>query len=498
MKQTLKKLLAYDKLYDSIKTSFFYQSYKKYRAKIANSLYDNPSKDFFVIWITGTNGKTTTVNILHKILNDNVAPTVAISTATIKIWNEVLANEKKMTSLDNFDLQSLLATAKQKGCKIAILEVSSHGLEQARFEGIKFDFAVLTNITQDHLDYHGNMESYAEAKKKLFKYVLQNWKENKYAAICVDDRYGKKRFEEMAFDKKVSFSLQNSSVLKATHIQEGLEGTYFEFSYLGQKYNGTTQLIGSYNIANILAALSVSTEIGLEIPLALKSVENFPGVSWRMEPVYTAQGVKYYVDFAHTPDGIEKTLAFAQKNKGNGKLIAVCWAPGNRDKEKRPIMGDIALQYADTAIFTDDDPDTENRLKILDNMSKNVQSTFLADEKEAFIIPERWYAIKFATEIARPGDVVVLAGKGHETVQLTNFGKREWNDKKNLITLLQSQGKTLLNSKEIKKQYLIELKNRTNPNHITPEQYLHEGDDTQKISHQTPIPQQTSGMFKSI
>jgi len=160
-----------------------------------------------------------------------------------------------------------------------------------------------------------------------------------------------------------------------------------------------------------------------------------------MEAVYTTEGVKYYVDFAHTPDGLEKMLTFAKKNKGNGKLITVCGAPGNRDKEKRPMMGDIALQCADVVIFTDDDPDTENRLKILNDMSKNIQSTFLSGEKEAFIIPERRYAIKFATEIAQAGDVVVLAGKGHETVQLTNFGKRERNDKKSLISLLQSQGK---------------------------------------------------------
>jgi len=166
-----------------------------------------------------------------------------------------------MTALDNFDLQSLIATAKERGCKIAVIEVSSHGLEQARFEGIKFDFAVLTNITRDHLDYHGTMENYANSKKKLFKYVLANGKEKKYAAICVDGRYGKKRFEEMAFDKKISFSLKASSVLKATHIEEGLEGTYFEFSYLGQKFSGTTQLIGSYNVENILATLAVSSEI---------------------------------------------------------------------------------------------------------------------------------------------------------------------------------------------------------------------------------------------
>jgi len=260
-KDTIKQLIAYDKLYDSVKTSFFYQAYKKYRAALADKLYDSPSKDFFVIGVTGTNGKTTTVNILHNILNDHVAPTVAISTATIKIGNEDLVNEKKMTSLDNFDLQSLLATAKERGCKIAIIEVSSHGLDQRRFEGITFDFAVLTNITREHIDYHGSMNNYVETKKQLFKYVLANWKENKYAAFSVDDRYGKKRFEEMAFDKKVSFSLQSSAILKATRIEEHLEGTYFEFSYLGQKYSGTTQLIGSYNVSNILAALAVSTEI---------------------------------------------------------------------------------------------------------------------------------------------------------------------------------------------------------------------------------------------
>jgi UDP-N-acetylmuramoyl-L-alanyl-D-glutamate--2,6-diaminopimelate ligase len=121
-----------------------------------------------------------------------------------------------------------------------------------------------------------------------------------------------------------------------------------------------------------------------------------------MEPVYTAEGVKYYVDFAHTPDGLEKTLAFAAQNKQKGKLIAVCGAPGNRDKEKRPVMGDIALKYADIAIITDDDPDSENRLRILNDMTKNIQTVFIPEEKEAFIIPERYYAIKFATETAKP------------------------------------------------------------------------------------------------
>jgi hypothetical protein len=214
-----------------------------------------------------------------------------------------------------------------------------------------------------------------------------------------------------------------------------------------------------------------------------------------MEPVYTSEGVKYYVDFAHTPDGLEKTLTFASKNKNNGKLIVVCGAPGNRDKEKRPLMGDIALSFADVTIITDDDPDTENRLKILNDMTKNLQSVFIPDEKELFIIPERTYAIKFATEIARPGDVVVFAGKGHELVQLTNFGKKARSDKKVLTEILQSQGKQILNTTVIKQQFLDELKNQKNPAHVTPAQYYATPSSVAQPTLQStvqPVPQRVS------
>lgn len=187
--------------------------------------------------------------------------------------------------------------------------------------------------------------------------------------------------------------------------------------------------------------------------------------------MYTAEGIKYYVDFAHTPDGLEKALTFANQNKNTGKLIVVCGAPGNRDKEKRPLMGEIAMKFADVLIVTDDDPDTENRLKILNDMTKTLQSVFLPDEKELFIIPERTYAIRLATEIAKPGDVVVLAGKGHELVQLTNFGKRAWSDKRVLTEILQAQGKQVLSMGGIQQQFLESLKEQHNPNHLTPEVY---------------------------
>jgi len=491
MKKIIKKLINYDKIYTSLKDSFLYQNYKKIRSKTASTLYENPSKDFFIIGVTWTNGKTTIVNLLHKILNDNLAPTVAISTATIKIGNQEMKNDKKMTSLDCFDLQSYLATAKANWCRIAVLETSSQGLDQSRFEWIRFDFAVLTNITQDHLDYHKTMDNYAEAKKKLFKNVLANWKEKKYAAICVDDKYGKKRFEEMAFDQKISYSLNNSAVIKATKIEEWLEWTYFEFSYLWQKYSGTTQLIWSYNICNILWAISVAAALWLQIDDALKSIEDFPGVAWRMDPIYT-DWVKYFVDFAHTPDGLEKTLDFAMNRKWNWRLITVCGAPGNRDKEKRPIMWDIAVQRSDITIFTDDDPDTENRFKILNEMSKPIQEKGYPKSKKVFIIPERKYALEFAADIAKPWDVVVCCGKWHEQVQLTNFGKRPRWEKDILSEILRKKWKTILNAQSIKKAHLQQIKSEKNQNHITVQQYY------QAWPKASTESADTSWMFKPI
>lgn len=180
MKSLIKKLIAYDKIYPMIQSSVFYHFFKKSQASFAAYLQGNPAKNFFIIGITGTNGKTTTVNLLHKILNDHLAPTVAVSTACLRIGSQKFANLKKMTSLDASDLQELLATAKNNGCKVAILEASSQGLDQHRFEGIEFDAAVLLNITHDHLDYHGTMDSYAESKKLLFKNVLNNSKQMKF------------------------------------------------------------------------------------------------------------------------------------------------------------------------------------------------------------------------------------------------------------------------------------------------------------------------------
>ena len=425
MKSLLKKILFYDKIYPVLKNSFIYQSRKRLNGQLANALYGNPSKDFFVIGVTGTNGKTTTVNLIHQILNDNVAKCVAVSTANILVGDQVVPNKKKMTSLDIFDLQSTLAMAKDSWCKIAVLETSSHGLDQYRFEGVEFDFGVLTNVTLDHLDYHGDMDSYIQAKKKLFDYVIKNTKKNKYASFPMDDKVGRQRFDEMPFDKKIGRSITGSSSLKAEKIHEKTDWTDFTVSYLGKDYPVAAHLLWSFNVYNILAALSVAVQIWVSMEAAIASVQKVVWVTGRMERI-EKNGVHCFVDFAHSPDALEKTLQYLSSIKWTNKLITVFWAPGLRDKGKRPIMGEVADQFADIIIATDDDPDTENRFTILQQLTQNIKKKVLG--KDLFIIPERKLAIKFALETAKAGDVILFAGKGHETVQLTNLGKRKWSD----------------------------------------------------------------------
>lgn len=431
MKKFIKKLIWYDKFYNFIKSSFIYQWRKRINGQIANMINWNPSKDFFIIWITGTNWKTTTANMLHKVLNELLAPTVMISTATIKIWNQTMINDKKMTSLDTYQLQSLLADAKAQWCKIAILETSSQGLDQFRFEWVKFDYAVLTNITKEHLDYHKDMTNYAKAKKNLFKYVLKNQKDTKYGSFPMDDKIGREWFDELAFDKKISFSIQGNSILKAENIIEWVDSTSFDIKYLWNSYPTTAKILGTYNIYNYLAALSVAIQIGLNLEKSINSLSEFEWVDGRMEKV-KHNWITYFVDFAHTPDALEKTLKFLHSIKWESRLILVFWAPGNRDKGKRPEMWRIWLQYADIAIATDDDPDTENRLSIIKQLIQEID-TKNNKEKKLFTLPEREFAVKFASKIARSWDIVMLAGKGHEPIQWTNFGTRVWNDKKELL-----------------------------------------------------------------
>ncbi len=420
---------------DILRKTIFYKLYKKSKAAFANAIYGSPSKNLFVVWVTGTDGKTTTVNLIHKVFNDNFGKTWLVSTVNIKAWEEELFNKTKMTSLDPLALQKILFDLKGKWCKSLILEVSSHGLDQQRFYGINFDMWVLTNITREHLDYHKNFEDYANTKKQLFKWISMNNKPQKYWVFPKDDAYGRQWLDEFVLDKEMDFGINISSSIKAENIVERPDGLSFDIKFLGNPYKVNSRLIWRFNVYNILTAISAGVLVGIPMNKIIKSIEKFEWLSWRMENVFF-NWVNYYIDFAHTPNGLESVLKALNDIKWKGKITVVFGAPGERDPFKRPVMGEIADHLADTVIVTDDDPAGENRYDIIKQIVKWVKRQ---EWDNFFVLPEREFAIRMAVKLSKPWDIVLLAGKWHEKVQLTNFGKRPWNDKDVLLSILEDQ-----------------------------------------------------------
>lgn len=413
------------RLSSSLRNNRLYIQYKKAKASAALSLYNNPAKDMFVIGITGTNGKTTTSFLIHHIFNSLVDKSFLIGTNEIKFGSESESNESKMTSPDASTLQSYLALAKEKWCKIAVLEVASHGIQQQRFHGIEFDMAVLSNITEEHLDYHKTMEDYANTKKKLFENVIKNHKPNKLAVLPKDDKYGKKWIEEMHFDRMMSYSILWSGTLKAENIQYTFENTSFDINYMGQLYPCTITMVGMHNVYNTLAAIGTWLIVWLDLTQMIDCLTTFQAPLGRMESL-VHNNIRYFIDFAHTPDGLEKTLSYLHSVKGSGRLLLLTGAMGDRDRFKRPLMGKIADQYADIIVLADEDPGDEPRLQIIQEVRAGIKRI---EWDWLYIIPDRSLAIKFITEIAQAGDLVMLAGKGHERVMCIPGGKIPRNER---------------------------------------------------------------------
>ncbi len=415
-------------LKDIARWSRFYYTYKKRKAQLAVQIYGNPSKDFFCIGVTGTNGKTTTTFMIHHIFNSLVDKAFLLGTNEIKYGTDAEVNTSKMTAPDPMIIQSLLAKAKTAWCKIAIMEVASHGIDQHRYDGIDFDMAILTNITEEHLDYHKTMEAYSDCKKKLFTGVLSNTKPNKLAILPKDDKYGKKWIEELGFERIMTYSILGWGTIKADNIEYFADHTTFDIISMGQAYPITIPMVGIHNVYNTLAAISAGLIVGLDLNAIIATFATFIPPLGRMQRIIH-NNVQYYIDFAHTPDGLDKTLSFLhdlKQQQGSGRLILLTGAMGQRDRQKRPEMGKIADRYADLIVIADEDPGEENRLQIIAEVREGVKRQ-LGDR--LYVIPDRSLAIKFITEIVEPGDIVMLAGKGHETVMCIPWGKIAWDEK---------------------------------------------------------------------
>lgn len=353
-----------------------------------------------------------------------------ISTINIIIWEQQIQNNTKMSSLDPFSLHKYLNLWKVEWCKYCVLETTSHWLEQYRFNDIEFDIWVLTNITPEHLDYHITFENYVKAKKKLFTSIITNSKNFKWVVLPKDLDIWRKWLEELPFENEIDYWILTNASLKSGNIQELEDKTLFDIFYLWKKYWVKLNLLWEHNVYNSLWAIWVWILLWVKIEKIIQSLEKFWWLPWRLEK-YERDWVIYFIDFAHTPNALDKTLSYLRKIKKNwSRIITLFWAPWNRDPFKRKPMWEIVSRLSDIVIVSDDDPDTENRYKIINQICSWIKRNVWDD---FFIIPERFLAINFILNIVKPWDIVLMAWKWHENIQVTNFWKIEWNDKLKLI-----------------------------------------------------------------
>ena len=389
---------------------------------MASTFYGNPSKKLKLIGITGTNGKTTTVTLLHKLFRQIGYNTGLISTIVNKI------NEKEIpsthTTPDAVALNRLLSEMVDNGCEYCFMEVSSHSIVQARIAGLQFYGAIFSNITHDHLDFHKTFAEYIAAKKMFF----DNLPTSAFALTNIDDRNGLVMLQNTKA-KKYTYSIQEIADFNVKILENTFQGLLINI-------NGKdvwTQLVGRFNAYNLLAIYATTRLCGIDEMEALTQLSNLQAAEGRFEYV-TGEGKTAIVDYAHTPDALKNVLQTINDIRlDNQKLITVVGCGGDRDSSKRPIMANIAANMSDTVILTSDNPRTEDPEKILNDMEEGLNNTL---KEKTIRITNRQQAIKTACKLAQNGDILLVAGKGHEKYQDINGVKHHFDDKEELINIL--------------------------------------------------------------
>lgn len=376
--------------------------------------YDDPSEKLKVFGVTGTNGKSTVTNIIKDIY-DHFAPCGYIGTISIKYKDIKLSPD--LTTPDCIYLNEILADMVNRKVEAVALEVSSHGLEQGRVEGIDFDVAVFTNFTHDHLDFHGTMESYFAAKKRLFTEL----KPEAVSVLNIDDP----RYEELyesTFGKVVSYGMDHPCDYLAKDLELSIHASKFTLVHQGQEYHVVTNVLAKYNIYNLLAAIAAVVESGKNLKDVLMHVNSIAQIEGRMEIIDVGQDFNVIVDFAHTPDGLHKVYEFARSITPNdANIISVFGSAGRRDRAKRKVFGEIASQYSNMIILTEDDPRDESPKAI----AEEIRSGIKAGTNHIFI-EDRYAAIRQAVEQANPQDTILILGKGNEPFMYREDGRSSW------------------------------------------------------------------------
>jgi len=371
---------------------------------VSSAVFGHPSRAMSVVGVTGTNGKTTSAFMLERAFKALGHTTGLIGTVEVHVAGDVIPVVH--TTPEAPELQRLLATMRDRGVDAVAMEVSSHGLAYRRVSGTHFACALFTNLTRDHLDFHGTMESYEAAKRLLFAGDLAE-----RGAVNADDPAGARILEKPAIPL-TSFGFSDAAEVRAVDVATTRAGSTFTCAAGGDRVHVTVRIAGGFNVVNALGALATVHALGWPLAAAAEAIADLDGVPGRMEAIESGQPFTVLVDYAHTPDSLSNVLR-AAREVSEGSLVVVFGCGGDRDRGKRPLMGKVAAELADLAIVTSDNPRSEEPLAIIDEIVPGARSTGRPYEVE----PDRRAAIRRALERARPGDVVVIAGKGHEQGQ---------------------------------------------------------------------------------
>ena len=377
--------------------------------------YDYPASKMRMIGVTGTNGKTTTTHIIAHLLRSQGYTVGVIGTVHILIDDQSYPIHN--TTPDVADLQQILQQMVDAGVTHCIMEVSSHALALGRTAGVEYDTAVFTNLTQDHLDFHKTFDNYLAAKATLFKQVSASYqvKEGKGAVINVDDAYGQ-AIVNVTTAPMITYSTEGKGTMNASNLSVTAKSSEFTLTYGEESYTIQTKIAGLFNVYNTLAAVGACVYEGLTMDDIVKGLRTFTAVPGRFELIEEGQDFAVVVDYAHTPDGLENILQTAKKIVEN-RILVVFGCGGDRDATKRPIMGRIAAQYGDRVFVTSDNPRTEDPVQIVKDVEVGVKEG-LRDGVDYDVIVDRREAIFAAIAEAKAGDVVIIAGKGHEDYQI--------------------------------------------------------------------------------
>lgn len=388
---------------------------RKALAKLAAEFYGNPSQKMKVVGVTGTNGKTTITYLIEAILKEAGLRPAVIGTVNYRFGGRTTPS--KNTTPGPLELELMLADMSKGRCDYAIMEVSSHALDQERVEGISFHSAIFTNLTQDHLDYHKTIKDYFQAKLKLFK----NLSTRAYAVINNDDKYAK-TISGFTKAKVITYGIDNNADLRAQDIKFDMEHTEFGVLGLGMSLEINACLIGKHNVYNMLAAIAWGLGEGIKPGIIKSALDKFSCVPGRLERINSRKNFCVFVDYAHTDDALLNVMK-SLRALSPRKIITVFGCGGDRDKTKRPKMGRVVSELSDYAIITNDNPRSENPQSIIDDIKKGMKKDNYS------IVPDRAKAIKKSLSIAESGDIVLIAGKGHEDYQIIGNHVEHFDDR---------------------------------------------------------------------